>query len=62
MGVSTLFFDTGTPLAGTVLFFPIGRASVKFICVIINLWRSSGCLHEHTHVEGRGKLKRACIH
>lgn len=32
-----MFFDTGTPLAGTVLFFPIGRASVKFIRVIIKI-------------------------
>lgn len=32
-----MFFDTGTPLAGTVLFFPIGRASVKFIHRIIKI-------------------------
>lgn len=37
MGVSTLFFDTGTPLAGTVLFCTIGRASVKFIPMIIRI-------------------------
>lgn len=29
MGVSTLFFDTGTPLPCSVLLFAIGRTSLK---------------------------------
>lgn len=32
-----MFFDTGTPVAGTVLFFPIGRASVKFTHMITKI-------------------------
>lgn len=41
MGVSTLFFDTGTPLPSTVLLFTIGRASLKLIPAMIQILPAS---------------------